>query len=572
MAWKKISATTFTASAAGTGGADKFFEVAVDYDDSTLSVTSVKIRFRANRTNYQDSSFADNGYYLLVNPGASSEKLYTLKASGKKWSEAVTTEMTISKSSSATSFTIPAFWICCTGTPTPNLAARTIVYKDESTGKAVTYNVYDLFKSDGIRKAYATRASNGTLTHVAAGGSPTCSITQDKGTNTVKIYCKTGRTVTNNGYSSNGSILWYTTDGSDPTLATSNSRTSVDLGTTSEYEYTKEITISSSSKNGTKIKAFVISYFKHNTTYTSTQTHTVKYYSIGGKPNVEINDLGNNKFNIACTASNINGWNNKLKSSTLYYTTNGKPPVTGTPYTDTTVVSLTIDSNNGSINYTTTQREITAKTRVRAVIGCMFDCGDINTNSDDESITYYAAPTLTGTKPTIEHTKSRLTIKEDWTFNWDGVATQANNDSPIVGYLVRVYMDGQSIQIFNKDSIELTIDGGSALGTARYYYDRVNSTVDNSTEMVFRTDKHTSIVPGKKIILGVTPYAKNGAGTKLYGSEAFSQEYPVLNAGIVQVKVGSQFVEGQVYVKVGTEWKEAETVNIKTSSSWVESQ
>ena len=84
MAWVHIKSTTYNgASESG------LFEIQVHYDNDSDNETSMKIRFKANRLKYKDSSYAANGYYLLVDPGGDSEKLYTIKSVGAYWSSAV---------------------------------------------------------------------------------------------------------------------------------------------------------------------------------------------------------------------------------------------------------------------------------------------------------------------------------------------------------------------------------------------------------------------------------------------------------------------------------------------------
>ena len=84
--------------------------------------------------------------------------------------------------------------------------------------------------------------------------------------------------------------------------------------------------------------------------------------------------------------------------------------------------------------------------------------------------------------------------------------------------------------------------------------------------------------PGDTVQLGIYSYTKNGAGTQLFnGNGASSAEVrsdisTVQNAGIVRIKVGGSWKEGQVYVKVSGEWKEAQSVSTKVNGTWKESQ
>ena len=87
--------------------------------------------------------------------------------------------------------------------------------------------------------------------------------------------------------------------------------------------------------------------------------------------------------------------------------------------------------------------------------------------------------------------------------------------------------------------------------------------------------------PKDTVQLGVYAYTLNGENPqkRLFSStNVKSAVTTVENAGIVRVKTPEgSWAEGQVYVRVknasgALEWKEAETVNVKTSKGWKESQ
>ena len=282
MAWVHIKSTTYTATSG-----DGYFEVQVHYDDSNDSPTSMKVRFQAYRLKGKDSSFSDNGYYLLVNPGADSEKLYTLKAPGKAWDESIKTEITLSKTYSTSNFTIPAFWICNTGSVTPDTSARTIKYSDYSG------SVYGIFKDGGKRQNYVTRVSSVTKSGIVAtnGAAPTLNV-DDKRNNTVLLSGSVGKNGTNNSIQS--VTLYYTTDGTDP-KSSSSPRTAVSLATTSS-SFSKTINIS----KACKVRAYIICKFKYNDTSVSKEADVTYYVKPGnaGKPKLSDSSFRNGRLTI----------------------------------------------------------------------------------------------------------------------------------------------------------------------------------------------------------------------------------------------------------------------------------
>jgi hypothetical protein len=101
-------------------------------------------------------------------------------------------------------------------------------------------------------------------------------------------------------------------------------------------------------------------------------------------------------------------------------------------------------------------------------------------------------------------------------------------------------------------------------------------TVDSSSTSITISPTKNGFKPGDTVRIGVKPYTQYGAsntGTQLFNADyTYSANSTVRNAGIVHVKVGGTWKEGQVYVKVNGAWKEAETVSTKVNGSWKESQ
>jgi hypothetical protein len=534
----------------------------LQYDAESITTTSVKLRFKTTGPN------TSNYFYVLWNPGAGEgkEKLYCVKNTEYK-----NPEFSLTKTASSETFSIPALWICCTGVgnvPTSDYRYN-INYSDWGPG-----SMYKCFgeKRTTWRTTFTSSTTDLNSKALVAGGKPTCSISQTPGSNTVTFSGKTGKAGTNNAVktsgTSKGSYLWYTTNGQDPTLATS-TRTCVSLGTSSDSDYTHSINISANRS----VKAFVITYFTHNNASSSTAGKSCLYYSAGGKPTCAVIDNGNNTFTISGKLGK-SGDNNALIGARLYYTTNGKDPDTsGEKKNNTKEVAL---GNTSEAAYSKVYA-ITSNTTVKAVVGCQFTyavggASKVTAAANSGSITYYNNSGNPG-KPVIEYTKSRLTLKEDWTIKW-GAASAGSTD--IAGYYIRLLVDGNSIPFVNKNNVTLTSTSSSADAANKYYYDRSIASLNgdyDTTSLVFRTSNNLSyLAVGKKVKVKVIAYTVNGAGTKLFSEEVVSDEYPIENAGIVYAKVNGQWKEGQVYTKVNGTWVEAETVNVKVSGSWEESQ
>ena len=77
--------------------------------------------------------------------------------------------------------------------------------------------------------------------------------------------------------------------------------------------------------------------------------------------------------------------------------------------------------------------------------------------------------------------------------------------------------------------------------------------------------------PGDKVKATLYAYHTNGAGTKLFSSKVTSDTYIVRNSGIMRAKLSGAWKEGQVYVKISDDWKEAAAVYVKINGSWKES-
>jgi uncharacterized protein YcfL len=300
-------------------------------------------------------------------------------------------------------------------------------------------------------------------------------------------------------------------------------------------------------------------------------------YTPVGKPSITITDNYDNSFTITATKG-ADGTNNPVTGlDNLYwdYTESYDSEYT---YTSGEPISLTLSGTENT-------RTVYAKARSVATYGPSQE------DTANEAINQYIAPSTPGT-PTINYTKSRLTIKEPWTAKWRA-ATAANTNSPIIGYRIYLFKkDTVLTSIHIKDSAgnQISADAADEIkvgsNTYRYYYYDTES-----IDCEYTIYPEHMFAPGDTVKVGIKAYTKNGKGTKLFSTDGqgyalpvFSTaNYPVQNAGIVKVNTGTPakpvWAEGQVKVytaKAGKpnefEWKEAEMVKVYNGSTWDDSK
>lgn len=284
---------------------------------------------------------------------------------------------------------------------------------------------------------------------------------------------------------------------------------------------------------------------QYRTSYTLTRT----YYTDGSPPAVSILNPGDNTYRISMTAGDPGDSNTRTKSI-IYYTTDGSDPATSS----TSRSMIELDGTEAS--YITNSTTITEDRTIKAIAYSSFKYGS-ETSSEVKSanILFYAAPKIT-TPPYISYTKNRFTLKEPWKIIFNAEA--GNSRAPIASYIVSVFVNDMSKLIIPKaESTSINIDG-------------ISWEADTQTLTIDPIAKEFKVGDKVKIYLEVR--AKTGASNIVTSTKAESIEYVVQNAGIVRVKVNDEWKEGQVYIKAGDTWHEAETVYVKTSSGWKESQ
>ena len=272
-----------------------------------------------------------------------------------------------------------------------------------------------------------------------------------------------------------------------------------------------------------------------------------------GKGTITIKDNYNNTFTITGTKG-ANGENNPASGPTITWS-----------YDSATY------NNSGAVSSRAldiaTPGNATRTVYAKSTTGAKYGSDAIATTS--LAIKQYVVPNAPGT-PVISYKKNRLTIKESWTFTWTA-ATAANASSPIKGYRIRLYKNGSLVKGLAVGSGNNIICSGS-----NEWLDRETTSCTLTLDPVAFGFK-----AGDTVKLGIYAYTRNGSsntGTQLFNgrgdrtAEVYSATYTVQNAGILHVKPGSAWKEGQVFVKVAGAWKEAESVHVKTSAGWKESQ
>jgi hypothetical protein len=266
---------------------------------------------------------------------------------------------------------------------------------------------------------------------------------------------------------------------------------------------------------------------------------------------ITITDNGNTTFSITASGG-VNGTNNPVTSTTLYYKLASSDNYTKASGLSVKNVSLDSSTSNK-------YRTVYAYVEVKGTYG-----SKITSSTVSEKIINYRAPTSPGT-PVISYNRSRLTVKEDWKYTWSA-ATKANDNSAVAGYRIRIYKNGSEVT-----GLKLGSDDVITKGTgSNTWVDRENTTLTATFDPV-----DLGFNPKDKVKLGVYAYSKNNKGTPLWSgsgkTQSVSAESTVQNAGIVHIKNSGTWVEGQVWVKISGEWKEAVSVQTKVSGEWKES-
>jgi hypothetical protein len=294
-----------------------------------------------------------------------------------------------------------------------------------------------------------------------------------------------------------------------------------------------------------------------------------EYHGPVGKGTVSITDNYNNTFSI--TGKKGTGVNN-TSSQTLSW---GYSTSYGSSVSNPNKLTITTPAN--------AKRTVYAKGVTTATYGA--DA----TITTSKGIKQYVAPGKPGVPYIVQYDLGdRLTADISWDWCWEA-AKPANDSSPVRGYRIRLYKNGTLVKglSVNKSTsgIHYLVKGS---GTNEYidYEGHDNDVLNTKKQLKIENPAATfGFKAGDTVKLGLFAYSKNGlneiqwsAGgqwNNLFSGNATSQTnssiYTIENKGIMNVKVGGSWKEGQVYIKVGGAWKEAQGVYTKVSGSWKES-
>lgn len=411
-------------------------------------------------------------------------------------------------------------------------------------------------------------ATDTTVYRYKNGGNPEINILTDCGNSKFQVKTTLPADAWNNPLKT--ATLYYTTDGNTPSSST----------------YTKTVNLMSTTKAGgvfdntysipsscTKVKALVEctwTWSGQTGTTSDTEEADVTYYSNIDVSNVaiKITDHENNTFTITGTGGS-NGTNN---TATTTYDWGYSASYGNSGTVSKRSLTLT-QANNKYPDTRTVYAKVTVKPSWQYDTNYKGGAGYVK--EINLPISQYVAPTKAG-KPALTANSlenGRATVRKAWTFTW-GASTKANNND-YVRYRVALINSSTGRSMAMKGS------GGTLLTTYRaddgfYYLDTY------ATELTIDPDE-TGLAPGDVVQLAVCGYLvtsndasatfrRNYDNSTFSSGYAYSDEIPVKSPGIMRVKVGSVWKEGQVWVKVGGVWKEAASVHTKVSGTWKESQ
>lgn len=266
---------------------------------------------------------------------------------------------------------------------------------------------------------------------------------------------------------------------------------------------------------------------------------------------VTITDNGNNSFKINATPGTP-GVNNTISD----------PSDLRWGYDKNYNGTYDINENIAlSISGTATSRKIYAQATTFA------EFGQDAIAYAEKDIKQYFNPNDPG-KPALSYSKRRLTIKENWTYTWTAATTPNSTTSPIKGYRIRLYKNGNAIK-------GLVVSSGNTItigSNPETFLDREST----STTIEFNPAA-IGFKPKDTVQLGISAYTKWGDGSIHFNrngldANILSAVSTVQNAGIMHINADGAWREGQVWVNVDGTWVEADSVHINDSSNWRESQ
>lgn len=265
---------------------------------------------------------------------------------------------------------------------------------------------------------------------------------------------------------------------------------------------------------------------------------------------VSISDNGNNTAKIEYTNSKA-GTNNSIKSSTVYYTTDGSVPSSSNK--DGSFSAGTTSQGTGSSNINI-PADTDGKITIKAILITDGTYNDPSSSVASKDVNYYHKPSVRPT-PKISFNTKKPTLKSIFTISWDsGSQYGTASYNAIKGYRIRLAKGSDFMQL---DSDEKYIERTSA-GSVSFNI----------------LDKGFDIEVGDEIHATLHIWSENGKGERLWydqSSPAISNYVTIVNMGVVWLRLGNTWVEGQVWSRDGLTWDECTGLFIRDSSTWKES-
>ena len=261
-------------------------------------------------------------------------------------------------------------------------------------------------------------------------------------------------------------------------------------------------------------------------------------------------------------------WWTQAKANASTWTWYSSENVNGNKYTFS---STTKSVDDLAVNITDTSA---ANKQVYACVTTASTYGTaVDKYSSVTNIRQYCAPVPSTTRPTITYSKSRLTVRENWTFSWSA-GTAANSSSPIKGYEFCITKNGKEIPNLSVNSSGVITKGTS--GGSKYLY-----WTNTSSLRVTCDPKNLGFAAKDKVVFWVRPYTRYG---KNYDGERLPSGWPahtatveatVQNAAVIRKydSASGKWQEGiaRVYNDATKKWDEAESVKVYKDGNWVES-
>lgn len=280
-----------------------------------------------------------------------------------------------------------------------------------------------------------------------------------------------------------------------------------------------------------------------------------------------VTDNGNNTFTITGYTGKA-GKNNPVKSTTLYYRL-------GSSGDYTKASGLSVANKKITVGSTTATQTVYAYTKVDGTYN------DVESSKVSLAIKNYQAPGNPGT-PSLtasSKTNNRLTTRKTWGYTWSKAAN-TNSSSPVVGYRLRLYKGDTKITglTFDKTNQKLKKGSGSTEYIDLALGNNLTHTSTTSSYTVYLDPKDFGYNTKDQVKLSLFAWSTNGKSEMLFSgggsNPVFSAETTVASAGVVYTNIDGNttgWKVGQVFIYSGSNWEEADSVQIYDGTDWKES-